>query len=89
MDALVETLGAMRALEAPAPSLPEAVERSIAEAKVMSEVESGKRETLRRIVVNTGRIKGGIGVNTIPDRARALCDPRIGPQTFESSPVVG
>ena len=34
---------------------------------------------MRRITVNTGRIEGGIGVNTIPDRARALCDIRIPP----------
>ena len=39
----------------------------------------GEAETLRRITVNTGRIEGGIGVNTIPDRARALCDIRIPP----------
>ena len=39
----------------------------------------GESETLRRITVNTGRIEGGIGVNTIPDRARALCDIRIPP----------
>ncbi|MYK61565.1 MAG: M20 family metallopeptidase, partial [Chloroflexi bacterium] len=32
-----------------------------------------------RITVNTGRIEGGTGVNTIPDRARALCDIRIPP----------
>ena len=34
---------------------------------------------MRRITVNTGRIEGGIGVNTIPDRALALCDIRIPP----------
>ena len=47
----------------------------------MSEAESGEgeAETLRRITVNTGDIEGGIGVNTIPDRARALCDIRIPP----------
>ena len=77
----VEALGAVRALAALAPSLPAAVERTIAEAKAVSEVESGEgeAETLRRITVNTGRIEGGIGVNTIPDRARALCDIRIPP----------
>ena len=81
VDALVDALGAVRALEALAPSLPAAVERTIAEAKVVSEAESGEgeAETLRRITVNTGRIEGGIGVNTIPDRARALCDIRIPP----------
>ena len=47
----------------------------------MSETESGEgeAETLRRITVNTSRIEGGTGVNTIPDRARALCDIRIPP----------
>ena len=81
VDALVDALGAVRGLEDPTPSLPEAVERTIAEAKAVSEAESGEgeAETLRRITVNTGRIEGGIGVNTIPDRARALCDIRIPP----------
>ena len=81
VDALVDALGAVRSLEGLAPSLPEAVERTIAEAKAVSEAESGEgeAETLRRITVNTGRIEGGIGVNTIPDRARALCDIRIPP----------
>ena len=73
----------MWALEGLAPSLPEAVERTIAEAKAkakaVSEAESGEgeAETLRRITVNTGRIEEGIGINTIPDRA--LCDIRIPP----------
>ena len=81
VDALVDALGAVRALAGLAPSLPAAVERTIAEAKAVSEVESGDGEadTLRRITVNTGRIEGGIGVNTIPDRTRALCDIRIPP----------
>ena len=69
VDALVDALGAVRALAALAPSLPAAVERTIAEAKAVSEAESGEgeAETLRRITVNIGRIEGGIGVNTIPD----------------------
>ena len=81
VDALVDALGSVRALAALAPSLPAAVERTIAQAKVVSEATSGEgeAETLRRITVNTGRIEGGIGVNTIPDRARALCDIRIPP----------
>ena len=81
VDALVGALGAVRALAALAPSLPAAVERTIAQAKAVSEAASGagEAETLRRITVNTGRIEGGIGVNTIPDRARALCDIRIPP----------
>ena len=81
VDALVNALGAVRALAALASSLPTAVERTIAQAKAMSEATSGEgeAETLQRITVNTGRIEGGIGVNTIPDRARALCDVRIPP----------
>ena len=81
VDALVDALGAVRGLEDLTPSLPEAVERTIAEARAVSELESGEgeAETLRRITVNTGRIEGGSGVNTIPDRARALCDIRIPP----------
>ena len=81
VDALVDALGGVRALNELAPSLPAAVERTIAEAKSVSEAESGEGEagTLRRITINTGRIEGGIGVNTIPDRARALCDIRIPP----------
>ena len=81
VDALVDALGAVRALAALAPSLPAAVERTIAEAQAVSEADSseGEAETLRRITVNTGRIEGGIGVNTIPDRAGALCDIRIPP----------
>ena len=77
----VDALVAVRALAALAPSLPAAVERTIAQAKAVSEATSGEgeAETLRRITVNTGRIEGGIGVNTIPDRARALCDIRIPP----------
>ena len=81
VDALVDALGAVRSLGDIAPSLPAVVERTVAEAKTLSEAESGEgeAETLRRITVNTGRIEGGIGVNTIPDRARALCDIRIPP----------
>ena len=88
VDALVDAFGAVRALAALAPLLPAEVERTIAEAKAVSEATSGEgeAETLRRITVNTGRItvntggiEGGIGVNTIPDRARALCDIRIPP----------
>ena len=81
VDALVVALGAVHALGELAPSLPAAVERAIAQAKAVSEAESGagEAETLRRITVNIGRIEGGIGVNTIPDRARALCDIRIPP----------
>ena len=81
VDSLVDALGAVRGLEDLTPSLPEAVERTIAEAKAVSEAESGEgeAETLRRVTVNTGRIEGGTGVNTIPDRARALCDIRIPP----------
>ena len=74
VDVLVDALGAVCALVAMTPSLPAAVERTIAQAKAVSEATSGEgeAETLRRITVNTGRIEGGIGVNTIPDRARAL-----------------
>ena len=81
VDALVDALGAVRSLGDIVPSLPAVVERTVAEAKTLSEAESGEgeAETLRRITVNTGRIEGGIGVNTIPDRARALCDIRIPP----------
>ena len=81
VDALVDALGAVKGLEELTPSLPEAVERTIAEARAVSEVESGEgeAETLRRITVNIGRIEGGTGVNTIPDRARALCDIRVPP----------
>ena len=81
VDALVDALGAVRALAALAPTLPAAVERTIMEAKAVPEADSGEgeAETLRRITVNTGRIEGGIGVNTIPDRARALCDIRSSP----------
>ena len=81
VDALIDALGAVRALVSLAPSLPAAVKSTIAQAKAVSEAESGEgeAETLRRITVNTGRIEGGIGVNTIPDRARALCDIRIPP----------
>ena len=81
VDALVDALVAVRVLAALAPSLPAAVERTIEEAKSVSEAASGEgeAETLRRITVNTGRIEGGISVNTIPDRARALCDIRIPP----------
>ena len=81
VEALVDALGAVRALAALASWLPTAVERAIAQAKPVSETESGERETetLRRIPVNTDRIEGAIGVNTIRDRARALCDIRIPP----------
>ena len=81
VEALIDALAPVRALAALAPSLPSAVECAIAQAKAVSEAESGEgeAETLRRITVNTGRIEGGIGVNTIPDRARALCDIRIPP----------
>ena len=81
VDALVDALVAVRALGELAPSPPAVVEHTIAQAKAVSEAESGEgeAETLRRITVNTGRIEGGIGVNTIPDGARALCDIRIPP----------
>ena len=81
VEALIDALAPVRALGALDPVLPEAVERTIAAAKAVSETESGEgeAETLRRVTVNTGRIEGGIGVNTVPDRARALCDIRIPP----------
>ena len=81
VEALIDALAAVRALGALDPALPEAVERTIAEAKAISEPISGEgeSETLRRITVNIGRIEGGIGVNTIPERARAQCDIRIPP----------
>ena len=81
VDALVDALGTVHGLAALAPLLPAAVERTIAEAKAVSEADSGEgeAETWRRITVNTGRIEGGIGVNTIPDRARAPCDIHIPP----------
>ena len=77
----IDALGAVRALADVVPELPAAVECTIAEARSVSEAESGdgEAETLRRITVNTGRIEGGVGVNTIPDHARALCDIRIPP----------
>ena len=64
-----------------APSLPSAVERTIAEAQAVSEAVSGEGEA-ENLAVYTGRhrrIEGGIGVNTIPGRARALCDIRVPP----------
>jgi len=64
MDALVDALGAVRGLEDLTPSLPEAVERTIAKAVSEAESGEGEAETLRRITVNTGRIEGGTGVNT-------------------------
>ena len=81
VEALVDALASVRALAALDPVLPEAVERAIAQARSVSEPLSGEGEaqTLRRITVNTGRIEGGAGVNTIPYRARALCDIRIPP----------
>ena len=81
VETLIDALAPVRALGTLEPVLPEAVERAIVEAKAISEPISGEgeAETLRRITVNIGRIEGGIGVNTIPDRARALCDIRIPP----------
>ena len=60
VDVLVDALGAVRGLEDLTPSLPAAVQRTIAEAKAVSVAESGEgeAETLRRITVNTGRIEG-------------------------------
>ena len=81
VETLIDALAPVRALGTLEPVLPEAVERAIVEAQAISEPISGEgeAETLRRITVNIGRIEGGIGVNTIPDRARALCDIRIPP----------
>ena len=81
VETLIDALAPVRALGTLDPVLPEAVERAIVEAKAISEPISGEgeAETLRRITVNIGRIEGGIGVNTIPGRARALCDIRIPP----------
>ena len=81
VETLIDALAPVRALGTLDPVLPEAVERVIVEAKAISEPISGEgeAETLRRITVNIGRIEGGIGVNTIPGRARALCDIRIPP----------
>ena len=81
VETLIDGLAPVRALGTLDPVLPEAVERAIVEAKAISEPISGEgeAETLRRITLNIGRIEGGIGVNTIPDRARALCDIRIPP----------
>lgn len=59
--------------------LPAAVERTITGAKAVSEVESGEGEgeTARRITGNVGRIEGGVGISTIPERV--LCDIRNPP----------
>lgn len=50
-------------------------------AKPISErlAGQGEFETLGRVTVNLGVIKGGTSVNIVPDRARALLDIRMPP----------
>ena len=60
IDALVDALGSVRGFKVLEFFLPAAVEHTIAEAKAVSEAESGEgeAETLRRITVNTGASRG-------------------------------
>jgi len=83
VDALIAALAPVRALAGETATLPPALAATIATAKPVSEPISGAGEsdTLRRITVNIGRIEGGINVNTVPDRARALVDIRLPPGT--------
>ena len=74
VETLIEALAPVQALAGIEVSLPESLARTITEAAPVSEPLSGAGEahTLRDVTVNLGRIEGGTGVNTIPDRALAL-----------------
>jgi len=79
VETLMSALTRVTALREQAVDLPKDVASSITNAMPISEAISGAGEanTLREVTVNIGRIEGGMGVNTIPDTARALCDIRI------------
>ncbi|EGD84468.2 hypothetical protein H112_08172 [Trichophyton rubrum D6] len=79
IDRLRKALDAVYELEKFPINAPPEVSDAIDAARDISEALSGAGEsdTLQRITVNTGTIKGGVSPNLIPNSAMAQCDIRI------------
>ena len=78
VDALVDALGAVREFAEIVPELPAAVERTIPEAKPVSETVSDEgRPTPCGVLRSLPAVSTAASVNAIPDRARVLCAIRI------------
>lgn len=79
IDRLRKALDAVYELEKVTINAPSAVSDAIDAARDISEALSGSGEsdTLQRITVNTGTIKGGVSPNLVPSSAMAQCDIRI------------
>ena len=79
IDRLRTALDRVKDLEGLAIDAPTVVRNAIASARSISEVLSGAGEsdTLSRVTVNIGTIKGGAAPNLVPAEARAECDIRL------------
>ncbi|KAF3892481.1 putative Vacuolar carboxypeptidase Cps1 [Trichophyton interdigitale] len=79
IDRLRKALDEVCELERAPINAPQEVSDAIDAARDISESLSGAGEsnTLQRITVNTGTIKGGVSPNLIPSSAMAQCDIRI------------
>ncbi len=78
---LMQSLDALRTLEAVLVPIPDGVMAAMRDAKPISEEISGPGEfdTLTHVTVNIGTISGGTAVNIIPDVATARADIRFPP----------
>lgn len=80
-DTLLKVLQEVVELRDMPVELPETIERSMMQARGVSEAISGYGEfdTLCSITVNIGVVESGSSINIIPDQARALLDIRLPP----------
>jgi succinyl-diaminopimelate desuccinylase len=79
IDRLRSALDRVEELERRPVDAPAAVRNAIAAARAISEPLSGAGEsdTLSRVTVNIGTIKGGVSPNLVPTQAMAECDIRL------------
>jgi succinyl-diaminopimelate desuccinylase len=79
IDRLLQTLDALKRLEALPVAAPAEVTSAICAAASISEPLSGagESETLQRVTVNIGTISGGVSPNLVPSRAHAAADIRL------------
>jgi len=79
IDRLRRALNRIKDLEGLAIEAPAAVKTAIAAARPISEPLSGagEAETLSRVTVNIGTIRGGVSPNLVPTEASAQCDIRL------------
>ena len=79
IDRLLVALAALKRLETLAVAAPVDVRDAIRAAAGISEAISGcgESDTLQRVTVNIGTIKGGVSPNLVPSRASAAADIRL------------